>query len=207
MNYRGCFVFKLITHILAFNMETTVQTEIKKRALFLFQAQIDPQSGGIFCDKLETCVNDGFSELFLLLNSPGGSLRLALGILNFLELLPIKITTCNMSSCDSAAILLFLAGKHRICTPQSRFWIHPVFKESPIVHTEDELQVELNCLRQDNQAVVEAIAARTNQNIPIWSTAMLNKTFISAVDAKELGLVHSIGRIVPQSSDKFYTIC
>ena len=204
MDYRGCFIQDLYV---VFYMKKTVRTNMKKRALFLFQAQIDPRSGGILCDKLETCINEGCSEVFILLNSPGGSLRIALGILNFLELLPLKITTCNMSSCDSAAILLFLAGEKRICTPESRFWLHPVYKESPIVHTEDELQVELNCLRQDNQAVAEAIAARTNKNVQIWSTAMSNKTFVSAEDAKKLGLVHSIGQITSQNSDKFYTIC
>ena len=179
---------------------------MKSRAFFLFQAQIDPDSGSTFCNKLETCMNDGCSELFILLNSPGGSLRLALGILNFLELLPIKVTTCNMSSCDSAAILLFLAGKYRICTPESRFWLHPVFKESPIVHTEQELQVELNCLRQDNQAVIDAIASRTNQDINAWSAAMENRQFISAQEALETGLTHSIGRIQCSEFDRFYTI-
>lgn len=179
---------------------------MKQRAFIFFQAHISPEMGGKFCNELEHILDEGISELFLLLNSPGGSLRLALGILNFLESLPLKITTCNMSSCDSAAMLLFLAGKQRICTPESRFWLHPVFKESPIVHTEDELKVELNCLRQDNNAVAEAIALRTDGDVSKWKEAMLSKKFISAQEALELGLAHSIEKISIGCSDRIFTV-
>ena len=176
------------------------------KAFFLYQAPITPESGAVFCDKLEKCLSERCDEICLLLNSPGGSLRLALGILNFLETLPIRITTFNMSSCDSAAILLFLSGEKRFCTPESRFWTHPVYKESPITHDESDLEVELKCLRQDNEAVISAIASRTGGDPDTWRKAMLEKRFISAAEAQTLGLVHEIGHPRGDVSNKYHVI-
>lgn len=184
-------------------MEDKQQT---KKAFFLFQAPISPDSGALFCTKLEEALSTGCDEIILLLNSPGGSLRLALGILHFLEMLPITITTYNLSSCDSAAVLLFLAGKRRICTPDARFWLHSVYSESPVVHTEEELIIEMNCLKQDNEAVISAIASRTNGDKEQWTTAMLKKSFISAQEAQSLGLLHSIEQIKCPKSSKVYMI-
>ena len=77
-------------------------------------------------DTLVTKVPDDIQELHLLLNSPGGSVPVALGIANFLESLPCNLITYNISRCNSAAIMLFVAGKKRYCVPEGTFLAHSV---------------------------------------------------------------------------------
>ena len=126
----------------------------------------------------------------ILINSRGGSIAAALGLLRFLEAFPgVEITTYNMEHCDSAAVLLFLAGQRRICRSDASFFLHSL--QIPVLRrqTANSLRRELRMLRRETAAVVEEFRKRTVLPAEKWRR-MLNDagTHLDARAALDAGL-------------------
>src|SRR5262245_4778779 len=68
----------------------------------------------------------GVKKVNLLISSDGGSVKRGLEFHNFLLSLPIELTTHNVGVVDSIANVVYMAGKHRYATPNSRFMMHGV---------------------------------------------------------------------------------
>ncbi len=63
--------------------------------------------------------------LRLFLNSPGGSMPIALALARLLLSSFNTIETYNLATVDSAAVCLFLTGERRHAFTTSRFYLHP----------------------------------------------------------------------------------
>jgi len=66
------------------------------------------------------------NHLYLLLNTPGGSVNLGIEIYNFLKALPVKVSTHNIGQVDSIGNVIFVAGEERFATPNSTFLFHGI---------------------------------------------------------------------------------
>lgn len=66
------------------------------------------------------------NHIYLLLNTPGGSVNLGIVIYNFLKSLPIRLTTHNIGQVDSIGNVIFVAGSERFATSNSTFLFHGI---------------------------------------------------------------------------------
>jgi ATP-dependent protease ClpP protease subunit len=69
-------------------------------------------------------IQKGNKDITLLIASPGGDTTAAFAAYNVLRNVPAEITTFNIGNVDSAAMLLYCAGKKRYSMPATRFLIH-----------------------------------------------------------------------------------
>lgn len=79
------------------------------------------------CMAINERLQDGkrkFSEMYLFLNSTGGSVEDGIGLYGFIRSLPIEVTTINVNLIASIAIVPFLAGKKRVALPHATFHFH-----------------------------------------------------------------------------------
>ena len=151
-------------------------------------------------DTLVKQVPDSVNELHLLINSPGGSVPVALGLANFLESLPCKLITYNISRCDSDAIMLFAAGKERICVPEGTFFAHSVNIELSGQYSLDSLRMEYLKLQQDYKSILSYLSRKTSVSCRCWRNYMTeNGHVFSAQEALTRGLATRIEDLrIPQ---------
>ena len=151
-------------------------------------------------DTLVEQVPDSVNELHLLINSPGGSVPVALGLANFLESLPCKLITYNISRCDSAAIMLFAAGEERICVPEGTFFAHSVNIELSGQYSLDSLRMEYLKLQQDYKSILSYLSRKTSISCRCWRNYMTEKGHVfSAQEALTRGLATRIEELkIPQ---------
>ena len=79
-----------------------------------------------FFQHVSANLTQDINHLYLLLNTPGGGVNLGIAIYNFLESLPIKVTTHNFGQVDSIGNVIFVAGEERFATPSSTFLYHGI---------------------------------------------------------------------------------
>ena len=152
-------------------------------------------------------VPDDINELHLLINSPGGSVPVALGLANLLESLPCKLITYNISRCDSAAIILFAAGKERICVPEGTFFAHSVNIELSGQYSLDTLRMEYLKLRQDYKSILSYLSRKTSISSRCWRSYMTEKGHVfSAQEALTRGLATRIEELKIEQHTSLLTI-
>jgi ATP-dependent protease ClpP protease subunit len=138
-----------------------------------------------------------FTELYLLMNSDGGSIEDALSLFNLLKGLPVELTTVNMGQVASAAILPFLAGKNRYACAHSYFHFHN------IRWTYDRPQTVERSQMLDHSQIVDMERALIRDAI-VANTLITNKMFDDlkllehplverASFAQQKGIVQNIG--------------
>lgn len=134
-------------------------------------------------------------RIHLLLNSGGGSVGLALAIASIIDMLPIEVWTYNIGNVDSAAAIVFAAGRKRICLKSGTFSLHPVGKEISGVKTADELLHLYEEIKADELRVCEFINRRLPSLTVNWRQLMADGTRITAEEAVRIGLADNIGEI------------
>jgi len=138
-------------------------------------------------------VPDDCEHLFITLQSPGGSVRIALAVADLLLSLPCRVTTFNPGRVDSAALLVFAAGAERLCTPDAGFLAHPITRDLSGVSTRAGLQAQIKGIEQDTRRVAEFLARRTRPvSAAAWRRLMSRSVEIPAKHALRLGLVHGV---------------
>ena len=142
---------------------------------------------------VDTKMQQGMTELVMLISSPGGSVFHGLSAYNYLKGLPIKVTTHNFGSVDSIGVVLYCGGSERFSVPQARFLLHGVsatFRKESL--EEQQLDERLKGLKIDMANIARVIAATTGKTEQQVTKAMLDRTTLDPEQAKAWGLVHEI---------------
>jgi len=147
-------------------------------------------------------IPDDCEHLFITLQSPGGSVRIAFAVADLLLSLPCRVTTFNPGRVDSAALLVFAAGAERLCTPDAGFLAHPICRDLGCVSTAAELDAQIRGIEEDTRRTLAFLVKRTRQDATsTWRHLMSQQTLIGAGRALQLGLVHDVVEMLPVSSD------
>jgi ATP-dependent protease ClpP protease subunit len=77
-------------------------------------------------DEIDKSIEDGATEILIVLTSPGGSLLPMLEFYRKLVALPVKLRTHAVGPVASAGTILMLAGAERSAEPTANFMFHPV---------------------------------------------------------------------------------
>jgi len=136
----------------------------------------------------------GQHSFTILVSSPGGSVFHGLSAYNYLKGLPAEISTHNFGSVDSIGVVLYCAGRKRLCVPQARFLLHGVSAGFPQGANLEEKQLEerLKGLRIDIENIAKVVAANTGKSAGDVTQAMLDRTTLNPEEAQSWGLVHEI---------------
>jgi len=136
----------------------------------------------------------GQRSFTILVSSPGGSVFHGLSAYNYLKGLPADISTHNFGSVDSIGVVLYCAGRKRLCVPQARFLLHGVSAGFPQGANLEEKQLEerLKGLRIDIENIAKVVAANTGKSVGEVTQAMLDRTTLNPEEAQSWGLVHEI---------------
>jgi ATP-dependent protease ClpP protease subunit len=159
-----------------------------------FSAEINPHTTESLIAALANCVQQGISEVRLLLSTPGGAVMNGMNLYNVLRAMPFHLVTHNVGNVDSIGNAIFLAGERRIACPHSTFMFHGVGLDLPQGGRLEEknLRETLASLLADQKRIAGIIDERTSldadQIEPLFREAQTK----DAAFAASTGIVHEI---------------
>jgi len=167
-----------------------------ERVIINFILPIDTNSVNMLLAVVNGQMRNGVKKATIVLASPGGDTTAAFAAYNILRSVPIDITTFNVGNIDSAAMMIYCAGKHRYSfASPARFLIHgnALNVNGGAVFDVHSLDAQLQQLNNLNQMTVDVIAATTgDKKRKEIEAAVHGQTILSPEEAKEWGLVQEI---------------
>ncbi|NNE43741.1 MAG: ATP-dependent Clp endopeptidase proteolytic subunit ClpP [Gemmatimonadetes bacterium] len=165
---------------------------LKDRIVFLGTQVDDHIASLVIAQLLFLEAEDPERDIFLYINSPGGSVSAGLGIYDTMQYIkPDVVTICMGMAASMGAVLLTAgaAGK-RHALPNARVMIHQPLGGSQGQASDIEIYAnEILRLRNDLNGI---LALHTGQDIKKIEKDTNRDNFMSAKEAKEYGLVDEV---------------
>lgn len=165
---------------------------LKNRIIFL-SGCIDDDIANIICAQLFFLeAENPEKDIYLYINSPGGSITAGLAIYDTMQLIHPDVQTWGMGLAASCGSFLLCAGAEnkRFCLPHTRIMLHEPSSgyAGRSVHIEDHAN-EVKFLREK---LAELYSKHSNQSVDLFYKWFARETFFSAEQAKEFGVVDHI---------------
>jgi len=134
------------------------------------------------------------ARITLYITSPGGYIPVALAVYEFIRTKSIVLQTIAMGQVASSALLIFLAGKRRIATANTTFFVHEITRswDSPPHLASRELTRLAEATVAEQKLMCRLLAEETGLSEEQWQTLAEQQTYITAQQALEYGLVHKV---------------
>jgi len=134
--------------------------------------------------------NDG--DLNLIINSPGGDVSEMFGIIDFMELLDVKINTvCRGAAQSAAAIILACGTGQRASSKHSTIMFHQgsTFSQGKL----SDVRAGLEYSKSIESKIYSLLGEKTKKPAKWWEDKMKSDFYMSAEEALELGVIDTIG--------------
>jgi len=175
---------------------------LRERVIFLVGPVTDQTANLVVAQMLFLESENPDKDMFLYINSPGGSVSAGLSIYDTMQFVKPDVSTMCMGMAASMGAFLLAAGAKgkRIALPNSRIMIHQPSGGAQGQATDIEIQArEILYLRNRlNNIYVK----HTGQTLEQIERDMERDRFMSAEDAKSYGLIDSVLESRPVESIK-----
>ena len=165
---------------------------LKERVIFIVGEIEDHMANLVVAQLLFLESENPDKDIHLYINSPGGSVTAGLAIYDTMQFIKSDVSTMCIGQAASMGAFLLTAGEKgkRFCLPNSRVMIHQPLggfrgQASDIeIHAKEILDIKhkLNMM----------MASHTGQPLDAIETATDRDNFLSAMEAKDFGLVDSV---------------
>jgi ATP-dependent Clp protease, protease subunit len=165
-----------------------------KSVVINFFVQVDANTVNQLVQVIDNQIRAGAKKVTILISSAGGETTSAFTAYNFIRGLPVEVTTFNVGNVDSAATVIYCAGKKRYSLPGTRFILHGAsvgFGGNTLLNMQG-LESQLALLKNQNQMISHVIAANTNKKESDIDAVLRTETILNPDDAKSWGLVQEI---------------
>ena len=175
---------------------------LRERIIFLGEQVTDELANSIVAQLLLLEAEDAEKDIYLYINSPGGSVSAGLGIFDTInQVNPDVCTICVGLAASMGAFLLSAGVKgKRMSLPNSRIMIHQPLGGAQGQATDIEIQAKeiLYLKKQLNHY----LAQHTGQPLERLEQDTERDFFMSAEDAREYGLIDKVIARSPRASDE-----
>jgi ATP-dependent protease ClpP protease subunit len=162
----------------------------------MFQSAIDMNTSQRFIAAAAQLVQQGTTELYVAISTPGGQVSAGITMYNVLRGLPAKIITHNLGNIDSIGNAIFLAGEERHACAHSTFMFHGVGIDATNVRLEEKILNEtLHSLLADQKRIGDIIQDRTNLGSNDVEELFREARTKDAEAALRAGIVHQITQL------------
>ncbi|NTF57675.1 peptidase [Agrobacterium rhizogenes] len=188
--------------------EEKANANVTSTAYLYFSQQIDDKSTLELTGGLINLRSQGYKTIYLMINSAGGDISSGISLYHLLCSLDVTINTYAISNVESAAILLFLAGKERVANKESIFAFHSgrlSFNNEKL--TPDEINERYTALQNDDDRMKEIYKERLSISDKQYGDLLGSQLrFVRAPEALNIGLATRIGEIGMQPHDGLYFV-
>src|SRR5713226_747337 len=165
---------------------------LRNRIIFLGTPVTDELANTIVAQLLFLQQDDPDREIQLYINSPGGDADAGLAIYDTMHLVSPEVSTTCVGMAASAAAVILAGGARgkRSSLPNSRMLIHQA--SAGVQGTAADIQVHAREILRLNARVKELLSADTGQSIERIGQDINRDFWMSAVEAREYGLIDTI---------------
>lgn len=172
---------------------------LKDRIIMLGSAIDDNVANSIVAQLLFLEAEDPEKDISLYINSPGGSITAGMAIYDTMQYINADVSTICIGMAASMGAFLLQAGAEgkRYALPNSEVMIH-----QPLGGTQGQaadIQIHAKRILEMRQKLNEIMAERTGQPLEVIERDTDRDNFMTAVAAKEYGL---IDRVLEKKSEK-----
>lgn len=157
-----------------------------------FFVPVDYASVNQLITTVDQQIRSGTKDITILLSSPGGDPAAGLAAYNYLRVVNANITTYNLGVVDSAATLVFCAGKTRYAVAGTRFLIHGASMNQVAATALDAttLDAQLQQIKSINAMMLQVVGATIKpKSRSDAEAAIRGQKILSPEEAKDWGLI------------------
>ena len=165
---------------------------LKDRILFLGGEVTDDEANLIIAQLLFLEADDPDKDIYLYINSPGGSVSAGLAIYDTIRYLKCEVVTICVGLAASMGAFLLAAGAKgkRKALPNSEIMIHQ--PSGGAYGQASDVKIHADHIIKTRKKLNEILAERTGQPIDVVEVATERDNFLTAEDALEFGIIDEI---------------
>ncbi len=134
---------------------------------------------------------DKTAPINLMINSPGGDVHEMFAIIDYIESLDVKVNTiCRGKAFSAAAVILTCGTGTRMMSKRSTMMFHQ--SSSFLGGKMSDITAYLDNVKNLEKHVYSLLAERTNKDAEYWKEHMRSDMFLTAEEAKQLGIIDQI---------------
>jgi ATP-dependent Clp protease protease subunit len=168
---------------------------LRERIVFLGSQVDDPIANQICAQLLLLAAEDPERDIYLYINSPGGSVSAGMAIYDTMQYVENDVATVAMGMAASMGQFLLCAGSNgkRYATPHARIMMHQ--PSGGIGGTASDIAIQAEQMLYTKKVMQERIAFHTGQSIEQIEKDSDRDRWFTAEEAKDYGFVdHVVAR-------------
>ena len=132
------------------------------------------------------------ADIYMYINSPGGSVSATLAVYDTMQFLEAPIHTFCMGLAASGAAILLTAGAkgRRYCLPNSKVMIHQPYGQ--VGGQVSDIEIQANEILKERQRLNEILVVHTGQPLAVIEKETDRDKYYHAYEAKAFGLVDEV---------------
>jgi ATP-dependent Clp protease, protease subunit len=165
---------------------------LKERIIFLGSDVRDDNANAICAQMLLLAAEDSEKDIWLYINSPGGSVTAGMAIFDTMQWVPNDVATVAMGMAASMGQFLLSAGTagKRYATPHARVMMHQ--PSGGIGGTASDIKIQAEQMLHIKHQMAELIAEHTGQTLEQIERDSDRDRWFTAKEAKEYGFVDHV---------------
>ena len=165
---------------------------LKDRIIFLGGEINDDVANAVIAQMLFLEADDPDKDIFLYINSPGGSVSAGLAIYDTMQYIKCDVSTICLGMAASMGAFLLSGGRKgkRLALPNAEIMIHQPSGGAQGQAT--EIQIVADHIAQTKRTLNELLAANTGQPIEVVERDTDRDNYMTAEEAKAYGLIDGV---------------
>ena len=175
---------------------------LRERIIFLAGEFRDEMANAICAQMLLLAAEDSDKDIYLYINSPGGSVTAGMAIYDTMQYVNNDVATVGMGLAASMGQFLLCSGAagKRYALPHARIMMHQ--PSSGIGGTATDIKIQAEQIGFTKKKMAELIAHHTGQSIETVTADSDRDRWFTADEAKEYGFVDHVVRSAGQVSGR-----
>ena len=172
--------------------DTVYQRLLQERIIFMTGQVEDNMANAISAQMLLLAAEDPDKDIFLYINSPGGSVTAGMAVYDTMQFIKNDVATVAMGMAASMGQFLLCAGAKgkRYALPNARILMHQPL--GGIGGTATDIQIQAEQMALTKHKMAELIAFHSGQKIETITADSDRDRWFDAEEAKKYGLVDHV---------------
>jgi ATP-dependent Clp protease protease subunit len=178
------------------------QRLLRERIIFLGSEVRDQNANAICAQMLLLSAEDPETDIFLHINSPGGSVDAGMAIYDTMNYIPNDVATVGMGLAASMGQFLLCAGEKgkRYALPHARIMMHQ--PSGGMGGSASDIKIQAQQSLHIKRVLFELIAQHTGQAIEQVETDADRDRWFTAVQAKDYGFIDHVITSAREAADE-----
>ena len=168
---------------------------LKDRIIFLGEDVNSASAGLVIAQLLFLESEDPEKEIYLYINSPGGSITDGMGIVDTMNYISCPVSTICVGMAASMGAVLLASGEKgkRFATPNSEILIHqPLISGGGLSGQTTEIKIHADHMVKTREKLNKLLSDRTGQSLETIQRDTERDNYMTAEEALKYGLIDGI---------------